>query len=404
MKIRARVAAAAHGASARGIERSGVVREAGVSEVETPLAREGGPRATRARGQDAVEHVDAAGHATDERGRAPHPHEVAGPVARHVLRDKRLEALEHGLVVLPHRVSPDAVAGKTAHLLELPERPQSEVEVHPTLYDAEESLIGPRVGGTAPFRPPAREVDRPLDLRARSWIAHALVELHDDVRPELLGDVHVRLGSPGEPATVVVDRAKHDPVVRELHELLVAEDLEAAGVGEDRPVPLHELMKSAELADDVDAGTHGEVIGVGEHDMCPNLLERLREDALDRPLRAHGHEDRRGHVAMGGVEDARARMGGRILCDDVIGEPAIVLLVVASVLLAHGRLLWSSRNQSMVHDDRRRVRTSHSNSGEAPTVDIDCRRSAGEKDELWRNERDGRALRRLAVSPLRWNR
>ena len=46
-----------------------------------------------------------------------------------------------------------------------------------------------------------------------------------------------------------------------------AVDLEAAAVGEDRPVPVHEAMQAAQLGDEVVAGPQGEVIGVAEDDL-----------------------------------------------------------------------------------------------------------------------------------------
>ena len=42
------------------------------------------------------------------------------------------------------------------------------------------------------------------------------------------------------------------------------EDLESTRVGEDRAVPVHELVQAAHLADDLVAGPQVQVIGVGE--------------------------------------------------------------------------------------------------------------------------------------------
>ena len=48
-----------------------------------------------------------------------------------------------------------------------------------------------------------------------------------------------------------------DPVVGDLADLGEAEDLEAAGVGEDRPVPAHEAVQAAQLGDQLVAGPQG---------------------------------------------------------------------------------------------------------------------------------------------------
>ena len=74
---RAAVAPRAHRAGALLVDGARVVREAGVAEVQTALARERGTHAAGARGQHAVEHVDAHADGADERGGVAHTHEVA---------------------------------------------------------------------------------------------------------------------------------------------------------------------------------------------------------------------------------------------------------------------------------------------------------------------------------------
>ena len=65
----------------------------------------------------------------------------------------------------------------------------------------------------------------------------------------------------------VVDRAERDAVVVDARDRVAQrEDLVAAGVGEDRPVPAHERVQAAELGDHVLAGTEMEVVRVAEQD------------------------------------------------------------------------------------------------------------------------------------------
>ena len=66
-------------------------------------------------------------------------------------------------------------------------------------------------------------------------------------------------------------RAELHAVVGELERVGEAEDLEAAGVGEDGAVPVHERVQAAGVAHDVGAGAQVEVVGVGE--------QHLRADA-----------------------------------------------------------------------------------------------------------------------------
>jgi hypothetical protein len=66
------------------------------------------------------------------------------------------------------------------------------------------------------------------------------------------------------------------------------EDLEAAGVGQDRPVPGHEAVESPELGDQVGARAEVQVVGVAEQDLGAELTELRRVDRLDRRLGATG--------------------------------------------------------------------------------------------------------------------
>ncbi len=85
-------------------------------------------------------------------------------------------------------------------------------------------------------------------------------------------------------------------------------------------MPLHEVVQTAHLGHEVGAGALREVVGVGQKNLGMDLLERGREDPLDRGLGTHGHENRCGDVAVRGVEYARARVGGGVLRDDVVLE------------------------------------------------------------------------------------
>ena len=123
---------------------------------------------------------------------------------------------------------------------------------------------------------------------------------------------------------VVVGCDEAHAVIGQLDGIAVGKHLEAARIGQDRPVPVHEGVQAAELIDQVLAGTHGQVVGVGEHDLRAELTHGLGGDALNVGLGTHRHEDGRLDIAMRRVQDARARMRLGILGDDIVGEQALV--------------------------------------------------------------------------------
>ncbi len=118
----------------------------------------------------------------------------------------------------------------------------------------------------------------------------ALVEGHDDVGAE--ADLGGQRGFRREEMQRAVEvRAELHAILGELAQIAEAEDLEAAGVGEDGLVPGHELLHPAELADGFDAGAEIEMVGVVEQDLNVELFEHVLRHALDRGDGAYRHED-----------------------------------------------------------------------------------------------------------------
>ena len=120
--------------------------------------------------------------------------------------------------------------------------------------------------------------------------------------------------------------AELDALLPEPPELREAEDLEAAGVGQDRPVPGHEAMEPAHLAHQLMAGAQEEMVGVGQHDLGARGEEVRGGQALDRALGRHRHEGRRvdrpvrgelirpGEAGIDGIDqDAWQQEGGQAL-------------------------------------------------------------------------------------------
>ena len=148
---------------------------------------------------------------------------------------------------------------------DLLDRAAPEVGVGRALGDPEEELaLGPRRLALA-LRPERRQPDRLREVVAPG--RRADVEAHRDVGAELRLDRGHGLGR--EPLRgAVVDGAERDAVVVDARDRVAQrEDLVAAGVGEDRPVPLHELVQPAELVDHVLARAEVQVVRVAEDDL-----------------------------------------------------------------------------------------------------------------------------------------
>jgi hypothetical protein len=108
-----------------------------------------------------------------------------------------------------------------------------------------------------------------MDARACSGVAgigRALVEDHDDVRAQRALHRHGLL-RPHEHRAAVHRRAEVHALLGDLAQLAEAEDLKAAGVGQDRPLPVHEAVQIAVAGDDLGAGARHQVKGVAEDDL-----------------------------------------------------------------------------------------------------------------------------------------
>ena len=100
----------------------------------------------------------------------------------------------------------------------------------------------------------------------------------------------------GEGDAVVVDSAK----VRQ------REDLEAAGVGQDRSVPAHEPMQPAEAGDALGGRAQAQVIRVAEDHLRTGGAQVAGRQRLHRRLGPDRHELGRVDRAVGGRDPAEA--------------------------------------------------------------------------------------------------
>ena len=88
---------------------------------------------------------------------------------------------------------------------------------------------------------------------------------------------------------------KGDARLVDATELRQRHDLIAAGIGEDRLLPMHEAMEAAEIGDALGAGAEHQVIGVGKEDIGAGRSHVLGKHGLDRGAGADGHEGGRPH-------------------------------------------------------------------------------------------------------------
>ena len=102
-------------------------------------------------------------------------------------------------------------------------------------------------------------------------------------------------------------RGEMHAVLGDLAQAAEAVHLEAAGVGEDRALVLHEVVQAAELLQRGQAGAQVEVVGIGEHALGAYLHEVAFGDGLHGALRGHGHEDGRMHQPAVGGQHGRPR-------------------------------------------------------------------------------------------------
>ena len=102
-------------------------------------------------------------------------------------------------------------------------------------------------------------------------------------------------------------RLEGDAMLVDAPELRQRHDLVAAGIGEDRSVPMHELVQAAEPGDALGAGPQHQMIGVGEDDVGAGRAHVLGEHGLDRGAGADRHEGRRADERRAASRSRRAR-------------------------------------------------------------------------------------------------
>ena len=165
--------------------------------------------------------------------------------------------------------------------------------VEPALNDPESQLSGGRITLEASAGPLMGPLHRGLRDSGRSRPRYRLVEGHGDVGAELALDFHHRLGREMLLAPIEM-RSEGRARIADLDQVVEAEYLKPATVGQDRPFPAHEFVQPAKPGDPFATGPKRQVIGVAKQDLGTQSADLIRAERLDGGLRPHRHE--RGRV------------------------------------------------------------------------------------------------------------
>ena len=157
------------------------------------------------------------------------------------------------------------------------------------MHDGEQRLIGPR-GGVAAAPGPADAAKGRVAHHGRFvGQPHDVVEHHRHVAAQGLLNGHRPFRRDGHQPAVDV-RAEDGLLLGHLDAMGEAEELEAAAIGQDGPVPAHEAVQAAERGNDLFAGPQGEMIGIAQHHLRPAPADLIDLQPFDGSLRGDGHE------------------------------------------------------------------------------------------------------------------
>ncbi len=137
-------------------------------------------------------------------------------------------------------------------------------------------------------------------------IRGAFIKDHDDVRTQIMLDLHGFFR--GEENLLAVDRVTEvDAFFFDLADIAQAEYLESAGIGQDRAVPVHEIVQITMFAHDVLPRAQPQVEGVSQQDLRAGVFYFFRCHAFDCAVGTHGHKRRRFYYTT--IEDQATTTG-----------------------------------------------------------------------------------------------
>lgn len=254
----------------------------------TPLAGPEGTMAGNTRRLDAVEHVDAKASSLDKVIRIANAHEIMRFMLGHEWHGF-CEELVHNVVWFTDAESTNAKSWQVK-LSDLLDAELAQIGVHAALDDAEKSLtrwIFLRFD-TA-LEPTGGALEGIFRVAAIGSVRDTLIKGHDDVGAKGVLNFHDGFRREKMLGAVEMGAEKHT-FFRDLAQIAEAEHLEAAAIGEDWAIPVHEAVETAELTDKLMPWPQIQVIGIGKNDLRFCIFELVRRQGLDSGLGADGHE------------------------------------------------------------------------------------------------------------------
>ena len=150
-----------------------------------------------------------------------------------------------------------------------------------------------------------------------------MVEHHRHVAAQGFLDGHGPLGRNGHQPAVDVG-TENGLLLAHLDQMRQAEELEAAAIGEDWPVPAHEPMQPPQGRHGLLARPQGQVVGVRQDHLVARGPKLLDLQPFHAPLRPHRHKGRRLHVAVRGGEDPAVRNRAGIAVEQAEGSGRVL--------------------------------------------------------------------------------
>lgn len=132
------------------------------------------------------------------------------------------------------------------------------------------------------------------------------VENHRDIGVQHLLDFHRNFRRQEEPLTVD-RRSKTHAFFGNFAQFAQREDLEAAGVRQNRFLPSHKAVKTAVLGDDFQTGSEPKMERIAEQNLCSDFVELKRAHCFDCTVGADRHKHWRLNNAVVQMDFSAAR-------------------------------------------------------------------------------------------------
>ena len=202
-------------------------------------------------------------------------------------------------------------------------RGHTQVLVRRALHNGEQMLVESvlrRCGvqmRDAAIQPPVRAFHRFPGIAVIAGIRGALVEGHDDVRPDAALDVHGSLRAEQVLAAIDVAAERH-ALFGDLAAVGQAEHLVAAAVGQNRSLPIHEFVQPARRLQHVGAGAEVQMVSIAQDDLRADVVAQIPlRHRFDRSCRSNRHENRRLDDPVVRCDAAGTCLGLRVFAVDL---------------------------------------------------------------------------------------